>query len=228
MQENKQKVSPIKQRILEFAKTLYISKRSFYKSVGISRGTLETNTGITEEVMAKFIAAYPEVSVEWLIEGTAPMLKTPGGSHSKSRGDITGYAKAGFAGIPLIPADAAEEILSGKGSREILGEARCEHYTIPAFKGAEFLIRVKEESMEPKYYPGDIIACRHIKEDTFFQWNKVYIISTSQGLLIKRIRKGSDSGHLMLISENTDYSAFEISIKEIDSLALVLGIIRAE
>ena len=76
MQEKEQKISPIKQRILYFAETLGISKRNFYAIVGISRGTLESKTGITEDVVAKFIAAFPEVNVEWLVTGEGDMKKT--------------------------------------------------------------------------------------------------------------------------------------------------------
>ena len=75
MQEKEQKISPIKQRILQFADTLNISKRDFYLKIGVSRGTLESKTGITEEVLAKFIAAFPEVSIDWLMQGEGGILK---------------------------------------------------------------------------------------------------------------------------------------------------------
>lgn len=75
MQEKEQKISPIKQRILQFADTLKISKREFYLRIGVSRGTLESKTGITEDVLAKFIAAFPEVSIEWLMEGKGDVNK---------------------------------------------------------------------------------------------------------------------------------------------------------
>ena len=74
MQEKEQKISPIKERILYFADYLGISKRDFYKTIGVSRGTLESKTGITEDTMAKFIAKYPEVSLEWLITGQGSMF----------------------------------------------------------------------------------------------------------------------------------------------------------
>ena len=70
-----QNISPIKQRILSHIDTLGISKREFYAKTGISRGTLESKTGITEEIMAKFIAFCPNISLEWLISGKGEMLK---------------------------------------------------------------------------------------------------------------------------------------------------------
>ncbi len=85
MQEKKQNISPIKQRILHFAEYLMISKREFYTKIGVSRGTLESNTGITEDVMAKFIATYPEISVEWLITGNGSMLRESKTNHTETQ-----------------------------------------------------------------------------------------------------------------------------------------------
>nr|DAK11062.1 MAG TPA: repressor protein CI [Caudoviricetes sp.] len=73
MQEKSVKISPIKQRILQFADGLPISKREFYARIGVSRGTLEAKTGITEDVLAKFIAEFPEISLKWLILGSGEM-----------------------------------------------------------------------------------------------------------------------------------------------------------
>lgn len=75
MQQKEQRISPIKQRILQFAASLRISKRDFYTSIGVSRGTLESATGITEDVMAKFFATYPQVSIEWVVSGQGSMLR---------------------------------------------------------------------------------------------------------------------------------------------------------
>ncbi len=65
----KQNISPIKQRILQFIDSKRISKRNFYANAGISRGTLESPTGITEDIMAKCLAAYPEIDIIWLVTG---------------------------------------------------------------------------------------------------------------------------------------------------------------
>ena len=74
MQEKLQKISPIKQRILQFVDTLGISKRDFYAATGISRGTLESSTGITEDTIAKVFATYPDLSPMWVVLGTGEML----------------------------------------------------------------------------------------------------------------------------------------------------------
>lgn len=60
---------------MQFADTLNISKREFYTKIGVSRGTLESKTGITEDVLAKFIAVFPDVSIDWLMQGKGQMRK---------------------------------------------------------------------------------------------------------------------------------------------------------
>lgn len=75
MQENIQKISPFKQRILQFVETLGISKREFYLKTGISRGTLENSTGITEDTMVKLFAIYPNINPEWIVLGIGSMIR---------------------------------------------------------------------------------------------------------------------------------------------------------
>jgi len=82
LQEKIQIFSPVKQRILQFAESLEISKREFYLKTGISRGTLESSTGITEETLAKVIAAYRNVSPTWLITGVGQMVLDENSMHT--------------------------------------------------------------------------------------------------------------------------------------------------
>lgn len=96
MQEKIQLFSPIKQRILYFIDSLGISKRSFYVKTGISRGTLESKSGITEETMAKFIASYPNINPIWLISGAGEMLISDNNYNSISESSILKEGKANY------------------------------------------------------------------------------------------------------------------------------------
>ena len=114
----------------------------------------------------------------------------------------------GLEGIPLIPIDAMAGF--GKGEFQIM-EYECERYVVPMFKGADFLIPVKGSSMIPKYNSGDVVACKRLLlNDIFFQWNKVYVLDTCQGALVKRIKKGSDTDHILIVSDNEQYEPFEL------------------
>lgn len=129
-------------------------------------------------------------------------------------------------GIPLIPLEAMAGALT---SEQTVLEYECERYIVPAFKGADFLITVCGTSMIPTYYPGDIVACKRVPmSDLFFQWNKVYVIDTTQGPLIKRIKPGGDNEHVLIVSDNEKYDPFELPYPTIRSVALVIGVIRLE
>ena len=129
-------------------------------------------------------------------------------------------------GIPLIPLSAMAGAFTGDTS---VMEYECERYVIPAFKGADFLIQVKGDSMQPTYYSGDLVACERVPlNDLFFQWNKTYVLDTKQGPLIKRIMPGSDSEHILIVSDNNNYPPFELSKDQFYGVALVRGIVRLE
>lgn len=130
-------------------------------------------------------------------------------------------------GIPLIPLSAMAGALSGTDTQIMPYD--CESYNIPAFKGADFLIHVKGDSMEPTFRSGDIVACRRVAlSNIFFQWNKVYVLDTDQGPLIKRIRRAADNDHILIVSDNQDYEPFELHLSQLHAICLVVGMIRPE
>ena len=214
-----QEKSPIKHNILLFLAKKGITQYEFYQKTGITRGILGQNNGISEENISRFLAYYTEVSPEWLLTGQGEML----------RADLLPTASPATVpseGIPLIPIEA----MAGFGTGEVqVLEYECDRYVVPAFKDAEFLIQVKGSSMIPKYNSGDIVACKKLPMDRlFFQWNKVYVLDTDQGALIKRVKAGSDDDHLLIVSDNQNYEPFELHKNYINSVAIVIGVIRLE
>lgn len=160
-----------------------------------------------------------DINPEWLLTGNGPMLKAdiPSATHSDPDSNL---------GIPLIPVSAFAGIANGEVS---VLEYECDRYIIPLFKDAEFLIPVKGSSMIPKYSSGDIVACKKLSlSDIFFQWNKVYVLDTDQGVLVKRIHKSSDPDHIKIVSENPKYEPFDLHISKIHAIAIVIGVVRLE
>ena len=130
--------------------------------------------------------------------------------------------------IPLIPITAMAGF--GTGTVQVM-DYDVSVYEVPEFTElkVDFMIRVKGSSMYPKYNSGDLVACKKLFiNDIFFQWNKVYVLDTDQGAIIKRIKKGLDDNHLLLTSENSNYDAFELHLSKIYAIALVVGVIRLE
>lgn len=174
------------------------------------------------------------INPHWLLTGRGSMLKTDttppmGDQDSHKEEDNRPVAiptDNPKEGIPLIPVNAMAGALT---SEQSVLEYECDRYVVPVFKGADFLIPVKGSSMYPKYSSGDIVACKRVPmTDLFFQWNKVYVLDTNQGALIKRIKRGSDSEHILIVSDNEAYEPFELPIRCIYNVAIVIGVIRLE
>ena len=162
----------------------------------------------------------PEINPEWLLTGEGNMLK----EHNNLPIAVKTYNPD--EGIPLIPTEAMGGVASGEVS---VLELDCERYVIPMFKGADFLIPVKGSSMIPKYNSGDIVACKKVPmQDIFFQWNKVYVLDTNQGAIIKRVAKSEEKDCVKIVSENPNYEPFDLHLSQIYSIAIVIGVVRQE
>lgn len=225
-------MSRIIERIGQIIAVRGISVRAFEQSIGASNGAIgraiNKGSDIIAAWLSKIIETYPDVNAEWLLTGKGDMTKNSAKPLLKDDQTTVAIGRRSDKneGIPLIPIDAMAGVLS-ENSQTIM-EYDCEHYVIPMFKGAEFLIPVKGDSMQPKYYSGDIVACKRLSLNTFFQWNRTYVIDSEQGVLIKRVKRGEDNDHITLVSDNPEYDPFSLEKSSIYSLALVIGVVRAE
>jgi hypothetical protein len=204
--------------ILNDIKKHYAFKRDtdFAAFLGISPQVLYNwkarNTFDTELVFAKCV----DINSEWLLTGNGAMVK------NGVRSSKIGQSK----GVYYSTSDTSNGLVSEFYK---IMEFENEQFVIPTFKDADYLVQVKGDSMYPKYNSGDIVACKKLDmEDFFFQWDKVYVLETSQGTLTKRIKKGSSSDKITLISDNDSYDSFELAISKVLGVALVIGVIRVE
>lgn len=165
-----------------------------------------------------------DININWLLTGEGNMYRAE--SEKEENIPVAHPSDSPMEGIPLIPISAMAGAFTGE---QTVLEYECERFVVPTFKGAEFLISVKGSSMYPKYNSGDIVACKRLPMDElFFQWNKVYVLDTDQGPLIKRVKPGSDKEHVLIVSDNERYEPFELPLERIYHVALVIGVIRLE
>lgn len=214
-------------RIQKIAENEGITIGALERSIGASKGVLSRAISNGTDIQSKWISIlvekYPRYSTHWLLTGEDPMLRQ---AHKLDSEVVAHPVQAVGEGIPLIPISAMAGAFSG--DQQVM-EYECERYVVPAFKGADFLISVKGSSMYPKYNSGDIVACKRLAmSDLFFQWNKVYVLDTDQGPLIKRVKPGSDKEHVTIVSDNERYEPFELPLDHIYHVALVIGVIRLE
>jgi phage repressor protein C with HTH and peptisase S24 domain len=180
-----------------------------------------TNAGITP--IQNLINRFPEINSNWLLTGVGEMV------NSESQTSFKSYPKPDKKEkkLPLIPIDAIAGF--GTGEFTIMEHDVLEYYKIPEFSNADFLIPVKGSSMQPKYYGGDILACKHIQTFSFFQWGVPHVITIKdRGTVVKRIMQSENKNKFDLVSDNSSYPLFTISSEDIVNIAIVIGVIRVE
>lgn len=206
-------VGPFKKRLRDYAEANYKSFRDFEDSCGLTHAGLSAigKQGPTLSYLAKIASADPKLNMNWLIDGEGDMM-------------ADGYSDK-TEGIPLLPFSAMAGKLSENtpiGTTEVI-----DRYVIPDFsaRGADCAIRVDGDSMWPRYANGDILAIRKLQDVTFFQWGKVYVLSTNQGCVIKRLFPDpSDEDGIICHSENAaNYPDYKITKSDIYGVAIVVG-----
>lgn len=198
-------------------KDLGIKAPTFAKEIGVLYSRVQdVQSGkvkkISSDLADKIIHRYPKFDLSWLLSGE-------GSPYSEA------IAEARPHGIPLLPYKAMAGALTGDIPGVTLRS--CERFILPNIQ-ADFLMMVQGDSMEPTYRPGDIVACRFVREPRFIQWHRAYVIDSEQGPLIKRLEMSSDESKVTFVSENQKYSPFELDKSEVRNIALVVGLIRAE
>lgn len=214
----------ILQRIEKLTKNEGITVTALERKIGASKGVLSRAIAKGSDIQLKWVQLivenYPQYSTEWLLTGNGEMLRQDSGTRpDEPAAPIIKEA------IPLIPMDA----FAGYPPQQYSDLPIEDYYQVAEFARADFLIRVKGDSMTPKFNGGDIVACKKIHERLFFQWHRIYVICTnSQGVMIKRVEHSDRQGCIRLVSDNPAYQPFDIPESDISDIALVMGAITLE
>lgn len=194
-------------------KVLNISPTQLAKSLDISKQTLNNRFKSIDVGVGfvKTIARAVNKNVYDIID--EPIIEKMKNNIIKPIPLVTIEAVAGFGNTDFAISNA-----------DILG-----YYSVPEFKGADFMIPVKGDSMETNYFAGDILGCKILRSKSFLQWNKAHVLATKeQGTIFKRLLAGKSHNTYTLKSDNEKYPAFEIPFEEITGIAIVLGFVRLE
>lgn len=223
-------MSKILTRIQAIAANEGIAIGALERTIGASKGVLSRAINNGTDIQSKWLQIivdnYPQYSAEWLLTGKGAMLKN---STPKSPEVLIKKVDSNSKeGIPLIPLDAVAGFPATDSSFAYM--ENCERYIIPEFqdKGADFIIRVSGDSMIPLYYSGDLIACHKIHDIRFFQWGTVYVLETSQGVLVKRVMETIEHDDCILCASENDtvHRPFLLPKDDIRSMSTIVGLIR--
>lgn len=165
----------------------------------------------TEGNLRKFAAAYSDyINEDWLLDGKGQMEKA---DRRSTR--------------PHIPADKAVVAAGFVGSAiGSVQEGECEVRPVMApFPWYDFTIEVSGDSMEPTLRSGDTIACEWLHDSTEFVHNRIYVLDTAEGAVVKRVERKGNTLHCH--SDNLEYPDFDVPVDIVLRSARVVGLVRS-
>lgn len=187
---------------------------------------------MTEGFLRKFAAAYSGyINEDWLLTGEGRMEK-------KLTFEVPSNLMDGYISLvnkiindkgslrTHIPADkavvAAEFVGSAIGSVQ---EGECELRPVMApFLWYDFTIEVSGDSLEPTLRSGDTIACEWLHDSMEFVHNRIYVLDTADGAVVKRVERKGNTLHCH--SDNSEYPDFDVPADIVLRSARVVGLVR--
>lgn len=168
------------------------------------------------EVLVKILSKLPEVDANWLLMDIGSMLKSEETKPKVSYSSGRPYYNVDFiGGFDLVLND-----------QTINPEYNIDFS--PYNKEGVLWCNITGHSMSPEISSGDMMAIREVSDwDKFLTMNETYAIVTRNDLrTVKKIRKGSDNGHFLLVPVNKEYDEQEIAMEMILKVYSVLGCMK--
>lgn len=187
-------------RIKELRLSNAIKQVDFAKMLGVSQATVsgwESEKYQPDRDTLIKIASYFDVSVDYLI-GNSPVKK------EKKKGvqiPVLGEVRAGY------PMEAVENIIDYE---EIDEET--------ARRGEFFALRIKGDSMEPRFVEGDVVIVR--KQQTADSGDIVVALVNGDSATIKKLKRHQDG--ITLVPTNLAYEPMYYSNEEIMDLPVTI------
>ena len=245
-------MSSISHRIHTLIEYKGMSIRAFESQAGITQGVLSNaikkDSDIGSNNLSKIINTYDEFNAHWLLTGEGEMLKDDS-QPSDARpvaSPATTVNKTDYNFDYELPSTEEFDYINNdnNGKVPIVSELNFaisdpedpskikadDYYYVKEFRNADFMLRISGDYMAPKYRSGDLIACRHDRYNTFYQWGRIYALLTcSLGLIVGRVYEHRQNTIFITVKpENPAYPEWEIPIDEVAKAALVVGSISLD
>lgn len=210
----------MKERLIQIAEYLKLSKASFERLSGLGNGYINNvKDSISPKSLDKILRTWPELNRDWLLYGKGEMLTTSSNNTICQTYNQTYNQETHM--IPMIPTSAHggslnDFVVSVKPSD-------CEKVISP-IKGADFAIPVTGDSMAPEYPNGSQVHIKKINERAFIEWGKVYVLDTCNGVVIKRLVPADEEGYIRCLSINPQpiYAPFNVALSDIYGIYRVM------
>lgn len=234
-------IATSKERLQEYLDHMGISASVFYRSTGLSRGLMDSDKlhqSLSTDKVATIIATYPDLSLEWLITGEGPMLRSDDGirfEETIQRAPVQLHRISGKSrdsvvseqSVPLYGVEATAGIMAQGDMSDYI----IDHISIPHMPKVDGALVVTGDSMYPIIKSGDIVLYKVFQDFRHIIYGQMYLVSViMEGdtlVLVKYVYKveGADD-FILLVSENKHHEPFKVPLSSVRSLALIKGSIR--
>ena len=213
-------MNTVKDRTMLFIKFKGITMKTFEQRCDLSSGYVTSmRKGFGSEKLNNVLMAYPELNREWLLYGEGEMLKASSSSQPQPSTKVERVTDDEAYKVPLVPISA----LGGSLNDFNLAVKRddCETVISP-IKDIDMAIKISGDSMELEYPSGSTVLIKKINEHAFLEWGKVYVLSTCNGTVIKRLMPTDDPNKVLCESINPKYPPFEVSLEHVYGVYIVM------
>lgn len=219
-----------KDRLIKYIAHTGLATSRFESLCGLSNGYVRNlKNQIGEDKLSNILNAFPELSKIWLLTGEGSMLVNNSVNNSVNSSNISAPAsppspiEEETKRVPLIPFEACGGQLDGF-ARNGVTLAQCETVPTP-FKGAQFAISVRGQSMSPAYPSGCVLFISKNIAD-WVEWGKVYVLDTENGVIVKQLAPsslGNDFVCCKSFNDAPEFAPFDVPKSTIFGIYRVVG-----
>ncbi|MCL1938433.1 MAG: hypothetical protein FWF52_08580 [Candidatus Azobacteroides sp.] len=192
----------------------------FAKRIGVNQSNLSSMLSgkrpIGEAIINKIYISF-DIEKEWLQTGEGEKYKCPKQKVLEGRFNGTNYR--------LVPLYSLDVICDSNKDMDALNSYLLGYIPFVEAKEEDIAIAITNDDMSPTYPAGSIIRIQKVELwKEILNYGDVHIIELIDNRkLIKEVKKGSDREHFLLVSHNKEYDSYEVAIKYIRSIWLVLA-----
>lgn len=211
-----------KDRLLKYIEHTGLATSRFESLCGLSNGYVRNlKSQIGEDKLSTILNAFPELSKIWLLTGEGSMLVNASNTAAPAPSPSSTEGKT--ARVPLIPFEARGGQLD-EFARNGVTLAQCETVPTP-FKGAQYAISVRGQSMSPTYPSGCVLFISKNIAD-WVEWGKVYVLDTENGVIVKQLAPstlGEDFVCCKSFNDAPEFAPFNVPKTSIFGIYRVVG-----
>lgn len=215
----------IKDRIKTYLSHKHLSVREFERLCNLGNGVVSKLSQSTSPATLNKIESNSDLNLSWLFTGEGEMLKSEQTSNETSNNpkDISSKDEVPEQFISyLVPMAAMGGSLVGFESEGVRRE-NCERVISP-IANADWVVPVCGDSMEPEYPNGSRVYVQQIYPDDFIAWGNVFVLDTTNGIIIKVVKESEKKDCVRCESLNPSgrYTPFDVPMRSIRAMYRVM------